>query len=124
MKVLGLAAALAAASLVPVSASAQHVSVSAVIVIGNRGPAYGPVYRDSRSSYHDYRPVRRVYVEQRYPRAIRVRRIHQHYDHRSNCREVQAYYDHGRNAYYDDYHPGLQSVALYERGHEYYRYDD
>ena len=122
MKALTLAAALAAASLIPVSANAQHVSVSAVIVIGNQ-PAYGRVYRDS-PRYHAYVPARRVYVEQRYPRVIHVRRVHRHYDHRQKCREVRAYYDHSRNAYYDDYRPGLREVAVYERDNQYYRYDD
>lgn len=123
MKALTLAAALAAASLIPVSASAQRVGVSAVIVIGNP-PGYRPVYRESRPRYHDYRPARRVYIEQRYPRVIHVRRVHRHYDHRQKHREVRAYYDHSRNAYYDDYRPGLREVALYERGNEYYHYDD
>ena len=123
MKALTLAAALAAASLIPASASAQHVNVSAVIVIGNP-PAYGPVYRESHSRYHDYRPVRRAYVEQRYSRVIQVRRVHRHHDHRQKCQEVRAYDDHNRNACYDASRPGLKEVARYERGNEYYRYDD
>ena len=123
MKTLALAAALAAGSLIPVSASAQHVSVSAVIVIGNQ-PSYGRVYRESRPRYHDYRPARRAFIEQRYAREYQVRRVHRHYDHRLRSREVRAYYDHGRDAYYDGYRPGLREVVLYERGNEYYRYDD
>jgi hypothetical protein len=123
MKALALAAALAAASMIPASASAQHVSVSAVIVIGNPHP-YDRVYRDSRPRYYDYRPARRVYVEQRYPRVIYVRRVHRHYDHRFKSRQVRAYYDHSRNQYYGDYRPGLREVAVYEHGDEYYRYDD
>jgi len=123
MKTLALAAALAAGSLIPASASAQHVSVSAVIVIGNQ-PSYGRVYRESRPRYYDYRPARRVFIEQRYVREYRVRRVHRHYDHRRKWREVRAYYDHSRDAYYGDYRPGLREVALYERGNQYYRYDD
>lgn len=124
MRALTLAAALAATSLIPVSASAQRVSVGAVIVIGNP-PAYGPVYRDTRPRYHDYdyRPARRVYVD-RAPRVIYVRRVHRHHDHRCKCREVRAYYDHRRNAYYDGYRPGLRAVVIYEHGNDYYRYDD
>jgi hypothetical protein len=123
MKALALAAALSAASLIPASASAQHVSVSAVIVIGNP-PPYDRVYRDSRSSYDNYRPARRVYVEPRYASVIHVRRVHRHYNHRWQSREVRAYYDHNQDAYYDDYRPGLREVSLFERGNEYYRYDD
>ncbi|HEV8123592.1 MAG TPA: hypothetical protein VGP80_05085 [Gemmatimonadales bacterium] len=124
MKALALAAALAAASMIPASVSAQHVSVSAVIVIGNPHPSYDRVYRDSRPRYYDYRPARRVYVEQRYPRVIYVRRVHRHYDHRFKSRRVRAYYDHSRDQYYGDYRPGLREVAVYEHGDEYYRYDD
>jgi hypothetical protein len=123
MKALALAATLAAASLIPASASAQHVSVSAVIVIGNPY-SHDRVYRDSRPRYDNYRPARRVYVEQRYPRVIYVRRVHRHYDHRFKTRQVRAYYDNDRNEYYGDYRPGLREVAAYERGNEYYRYDD
>lgn len=119
MKALTLAAALAAVSLIPASASAQRVS--AVIVIGNP-PAYGPVYRESPRHY-DYRPVRRVYVE-RAPRVIYVHRVHRHRDHRSKWRETRAYYDHRRNTYYDRYRPGLREVVVYVDGNDYYRYDD
>ena len=123
MKSLTLAAALAAAALLPGSASAQ---VSAVIVIGRP-----PVVVERAPRYHDYSyrsyqvPPRRIYVERRYPRVIYVKRVHGHHRHHG-YRAVRAYYDHRRDAYYDGYRDGLREVTLYRYGNDdqYYSYDN
>ncbi len=121
MKSLTLAAAIAAVSLIPVSARAQQVS--AVIVIG-RPPV---LVERVRPRYYDYGyrvAPRRVYVEHRYPRVIYVRRMHGHYRHHPHFRAIRAWYDSRRDAYYDGYRDGLREVLVYQNNDRYYRYDD
>lgn len=120
MKSLTLAAALAAAALIPASAGAQQVS--AVIVIG-RPPV---VVERSYPRYHDYsyyRAPRRVIIERRSPRVIYVTRVRGHHKHH-HSRPVHAWYDYRRDAYYDGYRDGLREVVLYQNDDRYYRYDD
>jgi hypothetical protein len=102
--------AMALATVIPTSASAQHVRADVII-------ATGPVA--ARVAIGSPRVYERVIVHS--PRRLTVHRYRA--DHRYGHRVIRevVYYDPHRDRFYDGYRSGLHRVEVYRVGGRYYR---